>query len=217
MKACWVLLLTCNQTWLRASSLNRHKHPSGQENPECGDTGWKVQGKMWCELPQAWTQSFNKGKKCQVSLGNGLGRVEKKRLFAHSTEWQSGWDICCKRCANGPHLGIWVRHLDLGVSSCYKTLLRTLESQMREKLGHSHISAPAQQYGFSQAAFWAAHDKILDTWFLFSQYYQSMEVSLFQDSCGTGLLSTHFHKKTLRHCTDVKYCMPVVWHIHVQP
>lgn len=98
-------------------------------------------------FPRLELRVSTKEKECQVSLGNGLGRGGKKRLFAHSTEWQSGWDICYKRCANGPHLGIWVRHLDLSVSSCYKTLLRTLESQMREKLGHSHISAPAEIEG----------------------------------------------------------------------
>lgn len=157
MSTCWVFLLRWSQSWLRVSSFNHHKHPSGQENPECGDAGWKVQDKMWCELPQAWTQSFNRGKRMSRKSEEWVQGERKgyfrwrKRLFAHSTEWRSS----CKRCANRAHLGI--------VSQTFRSqrlfMLQDIIADFREPsegeawaLTHPR---PSSINCFSQASFWA--------------------------------------------------------------
>lgn len=125
---------------------------------------------MWCELPQAWTQSFKEGKRLPSKSGKWVqGGGKRKGYFLTAQSGKAAEIFAAKDVLMGHIWASWVRHLDLSVSSCYKTLLSALESQMREKLEHSHISAPTQYNGFSQAQFWAAHDKILDTWFLFSQ------------------------------------------------
>lgn len=137
----------------------------------------------------------------------GSGRGWKKKLFGHSTGWQSS----CKRGATGAHLGTvsqtfrsWCLFMSLGI------IVYSGEPNEGEAWALTPLTPSSIEWLISGSILSSsvpinpAHDKILDTWFLFSQSgsvcFQTPLVLV-----SSLFISTRNHLWSLHHCTDVKY------------
>lgn len=170
---------------------------------------------MWCELSQVWIQSYSTRERMQSKSGKRVQRGGKEKAICSQYRMaKQPRYLLWQMCSLHPVVHTWR-------SSCL-FMLQDLAVDSREPNETraqtlTHLNHGSIEHLFSGSTLInTVHDEILDTWFLFSWCTARSQTCLcFQtNSCISRLYS--FPKKTLHHCSDVKYLyLRGMWHIYV--